>query len=313
MLTTAPIQVVFLLLDLPKLMSPPTPILEREEYIEQAHFFRTFRERLADNIPSQEILITVVEEVLATTKLPMAIEFLSQDVKINGRMSDGMAHLKHYFTPFQTFVTAHAEQEYSQFDQFLALEILEKEAQFRSRNPSPAGLFFYQFECIARNRLGYDEGMAAMAQDEFYDDEWRDWIVKTRLQLGTVELADLIYFRSEHALEERRRETRNPDYQAAGRLFFGIREGRIAKANRGKDPLYMFAALQRQLGYPAVPRRKPKSEGFEIHPVLDQRLQRLEQTLKVLQMEIKGNIELSEFYEQSHESAPSDSTDQSAS
>lgn len=277
-------------------MSTLTPVLDREEYIEQSHFFLTFRERLADNSPSQEVLSTVSEEILATTKLPMAIEFLAQDIKINGRMSDGMAHLRHYFTPFQTFVTAQAEQEYSRFDQFLALEILQKEAEYRSGTPSPPGLFFYQFECIARNRLGYDDGMTAMSQDQFYDDDWRDWMLKTRLQLGTIELADLIYYRSQHGLEERRRETRNPGNQPAGPLCFGVREGRIAKANRGKDPLYMFAALQRQLGYPTVPRHKPKADGFEIHPVLDQRLQRLEQSLKVLQMEIKGSVDLSEFY-----------------
>ena len=32
------------------------PVLEREEYIEQAYFFHAFRERLVDGLPSQEIL-----------------------------------------------------------------------------------------------------------------------------------------------------------------------------------------------------------------------------------------------------------------
>ena len=52
------------------------PILDREEYIEQAYFFRVYRERLLENVPSQEILQTIQEEILATTRLPMAIDFL---------------------------------------------------------------------------------------------------------------------------------------------------------------------------------------------------------------------------------------------
>ena len=36
--------------------------------------------------------------------------------------------------------------------------------------------------------------------------------------------------------------------------LFGEKEGKIAKASRGRDPLFLFAALQRQLGYPEVPR-----------------------------------------------------------
>src|SRR5262249_8832173 len=36
----------------------PSAILDREEYIEQAYFFRVFRERLDENVPAQEILAT---------------------------------------------------------------------------------------------------------------------------------------------------------------------------------------------------------------------------------------------------------------
>jgi hypothetical protein len=32
------------------------PVLDREEYIEQEYFFRVYRERLLENVPSQEIL-----------------------------------------------------------------------------------------------------------------------------------------------------------------------------------------------------------------------------------------------------------------
>ena len=52
------------------------PVLDREEYIEQEYFFRVYRERLLENVPSQEILKTISEEILATTRLPMAIDFM---------------------------------------------------------------------------------------------------------------------------------------------------------------------------------------------------------------------------------------------
>ena len=80
------------------------PILDREEYIEQAYFFRVYRERLQENVPSQEVLQTIQEEILATTRLPMAIDFLRTEILHSGRISDAMLRLPHYFAPFQTFV-----------------------------------------------------------------------------------------------------------------------------------------------------------------------------------------------------------------
>lgn len=152
----------------------PTPLLDREEYIEQTHFFRIFAERLRENISSQEILTTVQEEILSTTKLPMAIDFLRSEILLQGRISDGMARLDHYFAPFQAFIMRQAEQETkSRFDQFMALEILTREAEFRANNPSPQGLFIYQFECLSRNRLGYTDGLIALGGDPLYDDAWR--------------------------------------------------------------------------------------------------------------------------------------------
>ena len=75
--------------------------------------------------------------------------------------------------------------------------------------------------------------------------------------------------------------------QRSGEALTEVQEGRIAKANQGKEPLYMFAALQRQIGYPKVPRLKPKSDGPEIHPVIEQRLHRMEQRMKILEQETK--------------------------
>ncbi|MEX0704582.1 MAG: hypothetical protein WD069_20955 [Planctomycetales bacterium] len=277
------------------------PLLDREEYIEQAYFFRVYRERLDANLPSQEILATVHEELLATAKLTMAIEFLRGEILLHGRINPGMQRLAHYFTPFQTFVMERAEDDRSRFDQKVALAILERQAEYLAESPRPAGLFVFQFECIARNRLGYDAGMTAMAQDPLYDGDWREWILKARLRLGSTDFADLIYFRSQHHLEERRRRTGRGDLQPASPILFGIQEGRIARANRGKDPLFMFAALQRQLGYPAVPRTEPRTPGPVIHPALEARLQKLEQKLQLLESEAKGQFDLSKFYVKSPE------------
>lgn len=273
-----------------------TPLLDREEYIEQAYFFRVFRERLEDNLPSQDILASIGEEALATTKLPIAIDFLKGEILLTGRLSDGMAQLKHYFTPFQTFVMSMAEEDRSRFDQKIALLILEREAKYRADTPLPAGLFIFQFECIARNRLGYDNGMIAMAGDPLYDEDWRDWIVKMRLRLGSTDFADMIYYRSEHYVNEKQRLSGNDDFQPTAPILFAAQEGRIAKANRGKDPLYMFAALQRQLGHPAVPRAKPAKKGPLFHPAVEERFQRLEQRLKLLETEAQGGLDLSQFY-----------------
>ena len=118
------------------------PFLSREEYIEQAYFFRTYRERLEENLPSQEILSDIHEEILATAKLPLAIEFLKGEMVLNGRICDGMARLPHYFTPFQTFVMSRAESDKSKFDTRIALQVLQREAEyFFSESPTASGLF----------------------------------------------------------------------------------------------------------------------------------------------------------------------------
>src|SRR4051794_37530526 len=106
-------------------------ILEREEYIEQAYFFRTMRERMIDEqIPTQLVLERVHEEILAITRLPMAIQFLSTELKHSGLLASGFARLSHYFTPFQAFVIDQAEDPRNRFSIDIALLVLEREAQY---------------------------------------------------------------------------------------------------------------------------------------------------------------------------------------
>ena len=270
--------------------------LDREEYIEQAYFFRVYRERLADNIPSQTILATIHEELLSTTKLPMAIEFLRGEIVHQGKISEGMTRLSHYFTPFQAFVTSRAEEDTAKFSIRTALEVLQREAEYRAETPSPQGLFVYQFEALSRNRLGYDRGMEAMSFDTLYDETWRNWIRKSRFQLGSVEFAEIVYRQSEYYVQERRRTTRDAAYQPTHPILFGLREGRIAWANRGKDPLYLFAALQRQLNYPVVPYYRPPAGLEKDLPELKLRIAQLEKRLQILESEVKGNFDISQFY-----------------
>ena len=67
----------------------PRPPLGREEYIEQAPFLSALGERLAANVPAQEVLASVREEVLATTKLPLAIDFPAGRVAARRRARPG--------------------------------------------------------------------------------------------------------------------------------------------------------------------------------------------------------------------------------
>jgi hypothetical protein len=116
--------------------------------------------------------------------------------------------------------------------------------------------------------------------------------------VGFIDLADLVFVRSpEYWRLERRdallagREETHPDRV----ILFGAQEGRIARANRGKDPLFFFAALQRQLHYPSVPRPAPATPTAETPAALARRLDRLETRIKLLEEESRGGIDLSRF------------------
>ena len=173
-------------------------MLDREEYIEQAHFFTMLAERNQTGTSTQDLLGMVREEILSTTKLPMAIDYLTGELKLLGQFHTAMARLSHYFTPFQTFVVGEAERDMGRFDMLLALTILAREAKYRAEGATAQGIFLYEFESLARNRLGYDHGLAAVAGDPIFDVAWREWIMLVRHQVGLVDFADLIYVRSEH-------------------------------------------------------------------------------------------------------------------
>jgi len=273
-------------------------MLDREEYIEQAYLFRSFGERIVAGIAAQEALAAIGQEVLATSKLPLAIGYLVGELKLVGTLSTAMARLPHYFAAFQTFVMAAAEEEGGRFDIRTALAILEREAAYRAEGAMPQGLFFYRFECLSRNRLDYGRGLAAVAADDIFDANWKSWIGTVARQVGLVDLADLVFVRSPEYWRLGKREAllAGKEEPAPDRaILFGEKEGRIARANRGKDPLFFFAALERQLGYPSIPRVKTAAPAAESPALLARRLERLEMRIKLLEEEGRGGIDLSRF------------------
>lgn len=271
-------------------------MLPREEYVEQAYLFRVLLERIGQNIPLQELLEQVKFELLSSTKLPLAIDLLLAELKHRGQMHGGMAMLGHYFVPFQTFLIAEAEADRGRFDYRTALRILAAECEYRSREIiQPQGLFFFQFETLARNRLHYDRGLKAMSDDPAYPAEWQEWLLILRRQLGLVDIADMIFVRSQLYVERRQRFSQT---ELEAPVLFGLAEGKIANANRRRDPLFLFSAMQRHLGYPAVPRLEPIDPLPSLVPQLQRRIERLETRIKLMEEEQRGALDITKFYSQ---------------
>ncbi len=268
-------------------------MLDREEYVEQAYFFRSLRERMQQDMSTQDLLEAIRHEVLATTDLPHALEFMASELRLTGGFATAMARLPHYFTPFQAYVVGEAERAEGRFDFRVALEILQREAEYRMESAPPQGIFLFQFETLCRNRLGYDHGLEAIAGDPMFDDDWRAWIRTVRRQVGLVDFADMIYVRSELY-----RKTRGKAEKA---ILFGEKEGKIAQANRRKDPLYLFSALSRHLGYPIVPRPKPEDMQRYILPEMQRKVERMEARLKLLAEELRGGINIARSYKLKHD------------
>ena len=276
-------------------MAPASPQLDRAEYIEQAYLFELLRERIAEQVPMQELLEQLRHELLATTNLPIAIEYLLTELKHAGLMGPAMRRLSHYFAPFQAYLIEESEREAGRFSIEVALHILHADAKYRSEEASPAGFFFFQFEVLSRNRLNYDKGLAAISADPVYDTAWAKWILMLRAQVGLVDLADLLFLASD---EYRQRLVQaGQSTEGKGPFLFGDKEGRIALANRRKEPLYLFGAMQRHLGYPKVPRPQPPDPNKDVIPQLLRRVERLESRIKLMEQEQRASLDITQFYQ----------------
>jgi hypothetical protein len=272
------------------------PLLPREEYIEQSHLFELLHEQTGGQAPIQDLLEQLRHEILATTKLPMAMEYLLTEVKHSGLLGPAMRTLSHYFTPFQTFLIEQSELDTGRFAMNMALKVLADEAKYRIDDATATGLFFYQFEVLCRNRLSYDYGLSAMSGDPMYDPDWSKWILGLRAQIGLVDFADLLFLSSEDY--RNKLVAAGQSTEGKGPFLLGEKEGRIAFANRRKDPLYLFSALQRHLGYPSVPRPKAADETIDLIPQLSRRIERLEARIQLMEEERRATLDITKFYEQ---------------
>ena len=282
------------------------------------------RERL-NEYATQELLKQVKFEILSSTKLPMAVDFMATEMLHRGTMGSAMSRLTHYFSPFQVYIITESEKEEGRFDFRVGLEILEALAKYYStleflpeysdlsaqiqtegipidltytegrslKSPNqfitPQGIFLFEIEAISRNRLNYETGLSAMAEDPIFNVDFREWVRIVAHQLGFVDLAEMIYVRSQYYLD------RGGD--AAGKkILFGRKEGQIALANRRKDMGFLFSSLQRQLGYPPVPRTMFTESEETKRILLEHRMDLLETRLRLLEEEKAGGINLNNYY-----------------
>jgi hypothetical protein len=284
------------------------PLLDRSEYVEQAYLYQVLRERAEIEMPMQELLEQIRYELLTTTKLPLAIDYLLTELKHSGQMAPAMKKLAHYFTPFQTYLVEEAEKESGRFTMGTALQVLEGETKYRTTDHNEAGLFFYQFEVLCRNRLNYDRGLTAISNEPTFDRKWTTWILMLRAQVGLVDIADLLFLASDEY--RAKLEEAGHSVEGKGPFLFGRKEGRIALGNRRREPIFLFAAMQRHLGYPAVPRPKPVDERKDAIPQLMRRMERLESRIKLMEEERRTGIDITKFYADQNGNGPPDFGDE---
>ncbi|MEM1068510.1 MAG: hypothetical protein AAGI63_06425, partial [Planctomycetota bacterium] len=107
-------------------------------------------------------------------------------------------------------------------------------------------------------------------------------------------LADLLFLASEEY--KIRLHDAGQSLEGKGPFLYGRKEGRIALGNRRKEPLFLFGAMQRHLGYPTVPRPKPQDENKDVIPQLMRRMERLELRIKIMEDERRAGIDITKFY-----------------
>ena len=211
-------------------------MLERDEYIEQAYLFRSLLERMDENASVQDLLRSIREEILSTTNLPKAIDFLTAELKLTGALSDGMSRSATTSRRFRP--TSWAKRSAKEASSISAprWKCSGSKPAFRGEGSDAAGLVRLSVRIVARNRLGYDRGLEAMSRDPIYDDAWREWILNVRRQVGIVDFADLLYVRSEHFSKQRKAQGLDGEGREQADPVRRERR-RIALAHRRKDPL----------------------------------------------------------------------------
>ena len=241
--------------------------LDREEYVEQAYFFQTLRERMQQSYSTQDLLDAIRQEVLTTTMLPYAVDFMAGELRLTGGFATAMARLPHYFTPFQTYVVSEAEKAEGRFDFRIALEILQREVEYRAQVHRRR-----ESSCTSSRPCAATDWVTIAASTR-----WPAIRSSTRLAgmdpygppPGRPDRLRRHDLRAQRALSQEANEGREGD------AFW--RKGRPHRAGQpSKDPLYLFAALQRHLSYPSVPRPREEDTQRYLLPALQQRVDRME-------------------------------------
>ena len=126
-----------------------------------------------------------------------------------------------------------------------------------------------------------------------YDANWQDYVLLVRRQLGAVEFCDLVYLRSEYYVVDQRRQ--NADYEPPVAAALR-REGR---QDRQGQPRPGSAVSVRR---PAAPARlsggaalqAARRHGAKL-AALVQKVKDLETRIKLVEGEVKGHVDLSQF------------------
>ena len=123
----------------------------------------------------------------------------------------------------------------SRFSMEQALLILEREAKYKSENPARRPVHFPVRVSVAKPAGLHPGTGAAMSADPLYTEDWRDYILMLQTRLGDVDFAKPHPSYYAHFVKERRKT--NPEFEPKYPTLFGEREGKIARANRGRDPV----------------------------------------------------------------------------
>ena len=212
-------------------------------------------------------------------------------------MSSAMTRLGHYFHPFQTYVIAEAESERGRFDLRIALQLLQPEADYRPEGADATGIVPVPVRIAVPQspeiRYGPDGRSPAIpsttshGEHGFSGADGRSaWSISpTWSTFG----ASIFSRGGSNSRRKRIAGIRTP-------ILFGEKEGKIAFANRQRDPLYLFSALQRHLGYPAVPRLEGIEEPDETCKASPAGLNGPNCGCKLLEEEQRGGIDLNKLY-----------------
>ena len=139
--------------------------------------------------------------------------------------------------PFRRSSIGEAESDTGRFDLLLALRILAREAAIGPSGATPQGIFLYEFESLARNRLGYDRGLEAIAGDPMFDELGAmDRAGATPGRPGRLCRSDLRAqrtLRSPAGALEARPERRRPADGARGPVWRGRGADRAGQSRQG--------------------------------------------------------------------------------